>query len=990
MSITNTSRNRYAGLLASVAIALGGFALPGAYAQSDEAADDLIIVTGTRIRQNPLETTNPVQNLGEEDLNRTGLTQIGDILGKLPITGSAINSANNASGNLGFPPDGAGIGAGAAEVELRNLSAKRTLVLVDGKRWINGSSASGVPGSVDLNTIPVGIIDRIEVLQDGASPIYGSDAIAGVVNIITRSDFDGIRASAYYGLFGDGDGETQNYDVSMGVTGDRARVVFDVSYARQKDVLAADREISQFPIAGIGMCLATCSSGTPQGRFVFNDPNTMIGSSITLNNGVLNDGAGNIPVFDPLNPGTAGDFHDFTTADRFNFQPFNFLQTPNERLNIFGKAEYDLTDSITFRMVGSYTNRQSANQAAPEPLFIGPEAGNGNIMDTVTVAVDNPFNPFGFALDSNNLIFAGRRPIEAGVRLFKQNVDTWFVGGTLDGITNIGGNDVYWDVNFSFSQAQANQRKTGAFNAANLKRALGPLALCVDGMGASIDGCVPFNFFGGQGVNGEGSITPEMLGFVTFIQKDESQQEQFDVSVNIAGEMFELPAGPIGYALGFEHRKQEGFFIPDAIVTAGQTAGVPAFPTAGGFDVNEVYGEVSVPILHGLPLVELFEINGAVRYSDYNLFGGDEVFKIGANWRVTDDLLIRGNFSEGFRAPGIGELFNTGSRFDATIDDPCSDMLGLDPNGSGMAASAATIANCTTLGVPADGSFVSIGGQISVNTGGNQNLTPETSESYTIGFVYDPAWAGEIGGLDSLLIEANYYDISIDSAIQAPNAQTKLTQCVATLDPLTCAGINRTAAGTINSFASQLGNIGGIETNGFDWSITLTSAETGIGQFRLQSINTYLNEYTEIVATSTGVSRLAREGIELGSPERGFTKFKSTLIADWTHGAFGASVTARYLGSLMEACPDAVLDLAPQLCSNAAGSLNKIDSKVFTDIQASWTPPMLDDAATLTFGVNNLLDTDIPFCFSCDLNSFDGTLYPIPGRFFYGRISLKL
>ncbi len=978
-------------LLISTSVLAAVVAADTAALAQDSSADDLIIVTGTRIRQNPLDAVNPVQNLGEEDIDRTGLTQIGDILGKLPITGSAINSANNASGNLGFPPDGSGIGAGAAEVELRNLTAKRTLVLVDGKRWINGSSASGVPGSVDLNTIPVGIISRIEVLQDGASPIYGSDAIAGVINIITRDDYDGFNATAYYGQFGDGDGETQNYDISFGVSGDRSRVLFDVAYARQNAVSAADRAISQFPIAGIGMCLATCSSGTPQGRFVFTDPNTGTDSSLTLNDGVLNDGGANIPVFDPLNPGTAGDFHDFATIDRFNFQPFNHLQTPNERLNIFTKAEYDLLDNVTFKVTGSYTNRKSSNRAAPEPLFIGPEAGNGNIMDTVTVAADNPFNPFGFALDANNLVFAGRRPIEAGPRFFQQNVDTWFVGATLEGVQEVGGRDIYWDINASFAEAQANQRKTGAFNAAKLKRALGPLDQCTDsGTGASIDGCVPFNFFGGQGVNGEGSITQEMLDFVTFIQKDESEQEQFDFSVNIAGTLFDLPAGAVGFAAGYEHRKQEGRFFPDPIVVAGETAGVPSSPTAGEFSVDEFYGEVSIPLFGDMPLVEKFEINGAIRVSDYSLFGSDEVFKAGANWRVTDDLVIRGNFSQGFRAPGIGELFNTGSRFDATIDDPCSDMLGLDPNGSGAPAAAQTIANCTTLGVPADGSFVSIGGQISVATGGNENLLPETSDNFTVGFTYDASWVEGVAGMESLVIDANYYDIDIEGAIQAPNPQTKLNQCVNTLDPLICGDISRTASGTINSFQNQLANIAGIETNGFDWTITATTQEFSFGQFRFQSLNTYLNEYNEIVPTSTGVTSIAREGTELGSPEQGFTRFKSTFIADWVYDDFSASVTARYLGSLTEICPDAVLDLAPQLCSDAAGATNKIEEKVFTDFQVSWAPTRFEQRGKLTFGVNNVFDTDIPFCFSCDLNSFDGTLYPIPGRFFYGRVSVSM
>lgn len=972
-------------LLLSSVIAVAAFGASSAIAQD---ANDTIVITGSRIHQNPLNAPNPLQNISSADIDRTGLTAIGDVLQKLPITGSAINTANNASGNLGFPPDGSGIGAGASQVDLRSLGAKRTLVLVDGKRWISGSSASGVPGAVDLNTIPAGIIERIEVLQDGASPIYGSDAIAGVVNIITRSDFDGFRANAYFGLFEDGDGETQSYEGSFGASGDKTRVLLDLSYVRQQDVAAGDREISEFPIAGIGRCLATCSSGTPQGRLVFTDPNTGIVNDITLNDGTLNNGT-SLPVFDPLNQ-NGGDFHGFTVDDRFNFQPFNFLQTPNERLNLFAKAEHDVTSEITLRVTGSYTNRKSQNRAAPEPLFIGPDAGNGNIMDTVGIDVTNPFNPFGFSLDSNNLIFAGRRPIEAGPRLFKQNVDTWFVGGTLDGKNEFGGREIYWDFNISFAQAQANQRKTGAFNAARLKRALGPLNLCVDAGGNSIDGCVPFNYLGGQGPNGEGSITQEMLDFVTFVQKDESQQKLFDLSFNVTGTLLDLPAGPVGFAAGYEHRNQDGFFIPDAVVTAGETAGVPSSPTAGGFTVDEFYGEINVPLVSGLPLMQMLEFSGAVRVSDYDLFGSNEVFKAGGNWRVTDDLLIRGNWSEGFRAPGIGELFNTGSRFDAGIDDPCSDLLGLDPGGTGTAKSATTIANCGTLGVPTDGSYVQFGAQIGVQTGGNTSLQPETSTSYNFGFVYDASWAGEIAGISALVFEADYYDITINGAIQPPDPQTKLTQCVATLDPILCNGINRTPSGVINAFDNLLGNIGGISTSGFDWSIKLALEETAFGQFSFQWLNTYLDEYTERVPTATGFTEFDRVGTELGSPERGFNQYKSTFIVDWAKDEFSGSVSVRYLSSLDENCPGAVVGLAPQLCTDAAAGTNVIDSRFFTDIQAGWAPESLFGRdVSLTFGVNNLFDTSIPFCFSCDLNSFDGTLYPIPGRFFYSRISIR-
>ncbi|MCH8863457.1 MAG: TonB-dependent receptor, partial [Proteobacteria bacterium] len=798
MKANNWRARRWMLLSACAAFTLTVQAPASAQDADDEALEE-IIVTGSRIRQNPLEARNPVMSLSEVDIERSGRTSVADFLGQLAITGSAINAANNTSGNLGFPPDGGGIGAGQAEVDLRNLTSKRTLVLVDGRRWISGTSASGVSVAVDLNSIPLGAIERIEVQMDGASPIYGSDAIAGVVNIITKTNYDGLDASAYIGSFDAGDGETQEYEISFGVSNDRARMFLDVSYTKVEEVLAADRAISQFPVSGLGNCNSGCSSGTPQARIFFITA-AGVTADITLNDGVLNDGGANIPAFDPADPGTL-DFHDFTSADRFNFQPFNFLSTPNTRVNIFAKAEYDLTDDITLKTTASYNNRRSANQAAPEPLFIGPSAGNGNLMDTISIDVTNPFNPFGVTLDANpgpgqNFVFAGRRPLEAGTRLFKQNVDTWTVMASLVGEYDLGGRNVYWDVGVSWAQAQANQRKFGAFNSLKLKQALGPLAACVevDLDGDNIDdftGCTPFNFFGGQGPDGNGSITQQMLDFVGFIQKDESQQQMFVVTANVSGSIFDLPAGSVGYAFGYEHRKQEGFFTPDAIVTAGNTAGVPSFPTAGQFTVDEFYGEVNVPVISDVAFAQQLDISAAIRVSDYSLFGSSSVFKIGANWRVTDDLLIRGNFSEGFRAPGIGELFNTGSRFDSTLPDPCSDMLGI-VGGPLAVADATTIANCITLGVPADGSYVQINPQIGVNTGGSLDLTPESSDSFTIGFVYDASWAAEVAGIESLVFEANYYDISIDNAIAAPVALDQLKACVATLDASLCDGISRT------------------------------------------------------------------------------------------------------------------------------------------------------------------------------------------------------
>jgi iron complex outermembrane receptor protein len=261
-------------LARAIRLAIGGAAgltaaLASTVAVSQEAALDEVVITGSRIRQNPLEERLPVLSVSSEDYAASGATSIADFVQKLPIAGSAINRTNNSSGNLGYPPDGGGIGAGAAEMDLRYLASKRVLVLVDGRRWVKGSSGSGVSGAVDLNSIPANAIKSIEILQDGASAIYGSDAIGGVLNIITVDDYDTFKITGYTGQYGDGDGETAEFDMRMGGEGERGRGLVDISWNNQKEVNTADRDTSVYPIPGFPFGV---SSGTPAGRFVFFDP----------------------------------------------------------------------------------------------------------------------------------------------------------------------------------------------------------------------------------------------------------------------------------------------------------------------------------------------------------------------------------------------------------------------------------------------------------------------------------------------------------------------------------------------------------------------------------------------------------------------------------------------------------------------------------------------------------------------------------------------
>ncbi len=939
-------------LLLSV-LALG--AAPQAWAQ-EGVEEETIVVTGSRIRT-PLSQEEPITNIGQEEIGRTGLSSTADVLQRIPISGGGLNTRFNQSGNFGNPPDGGGVGAGAAEIDLRFLGTPRTLVLVDGLRWVNGTSGSGVPGSVDLNTIPGAMIDRIEVLQQGASSIYGSDAIAGVVNIITRREQEGLQASVQYGGYlSDGDGTTQEYSISFGVNRANTHVVVGAGYVRQEPVLAADREISQFPTPGATSCLGGgCSSGTPLGRFILTDPNTLTDLDMTL---TAAQGVGVVPIYNPANPfGVGSDFKPFATLDRFNFQPFNYVVTPSERFSAFGQITQDLADGMELRVRASYVNRLSANQAAPLPLFVGPDAGNGNLLDTVVISATNPYNPFGFNLGPGTLVFVGRRLVEAGPRHYEQEVDTTNVTATLSGAVGMFGRSWDWDINAVYSKNSADQTFTGNTNAQRVVQALGPLASCT---GA----CVPLNLFGGVG-----SITPAMLGYIGFVQRDSSEQELADFSANITGELTDLPAGPLSFAAGVEHRSTEGFFNPDPIVAAGFSSDIPAQPASGEINVSEVYGEFRIPLIADQPMVEELTASVAGRVFNYSTSGSDATYQAGVRWRPSQEVLFRFAWGEGFRAPSIGELFGTASRFDQEVRDPCSDFLG----GPGPAASAAVQTNCIANGVPANGSYVQINAQVPVITSGNPALQPETSESYNVGFVWQPAMFEDTSWSDRVSFEVNYADIVLDGAIKAQDGQSLLDRCAQTGDALSCATITRTATGTVSGIANPLINLSGIETQAADFTATYQSPEGPYGTLTVRSSTSFLLGYDELVPSSAGVLTIPREGTERGSPDQAYPEVKSTLSVDWDWQQWGATLTARHLSAVDE----------------PAGVGNRLNAMTYLDLQARWIPAMLDDRITLTLGMNNVTDEDPPGCISCGLNNFDPTTYDPPGQFGYFRISYR-
>ncbi|WP_181918368.1 MULTISPECIES: TonB-dependent receptor domain-containing protein [unclassified Wenzhouxiangella] len=960
------SQPRLSVFAAAFATALPAMVAGTASAQETEesTALDRVEVTGTRIKRTGLEGPAPVTVIDREEIERSGHTRVGDLLQEMSASGSAINTAFNS------PDQG---GDGGVRVSLRNLGPERTLVLVNGRRWVKATTQAGVANAADLSTIPAAAVERIEVLTGGASSVYGSDAIAGVVNIITRDDFSGTSASAQYGQTSEGDGEEEAYSFTIGRGDDQSNVLVNLSYTKQEEIMAADRKISRVPQFGadiFGGPISRGSSATPEGRFLFANPET--GEEFDLTR----------------DPGTGmpsiGDFRDFDgTADRFNFAPDNYLQIPIEQTSAYIQATHEFSPQVRFFTEGFYNRRDSVQLQAPVPIFLGSA---GILPLDVGVSADNPYNPFGIDLDPReNLTLIGRRFVEAGTRNYNGEVDTWRWTGGFDGSFDVAGRPFDWDVSYTYSRSERNASIENLLNHDRLARALGPADQCTGE-------CVPFNIFGGQQNTGTapgsgGSITQEMVDYVTYTALEQNEQEMHNWLANISGSIVELPAGPLSFAAGFEKRREFAADTPDPLAQAGSGAssvsGGQRSPTSGRLNLEAWYAEVNVPLLAGAPGAELLELDASIRSSDFERLGSDTTTRVGVRWRPYEDMLLRASFSEGFRAPGVQELFGGLGVADPELNDPCSNFLD-----SGVPQEV--IDNCIDQGVPADGSFEQINTQIRITTGGNPDLEPETSDSFTVGAAWSPQ---AVPGLNMAI---DYYDIELENSITSIGAQSILDACA--FSSRLCDLIERSSSGEVSRLLDTQVNIGGTKTAGVDWSIDYTFSDLPWGVLRSVWRGTYVSEFEESVP-DFGDPDAAEETRDLlgtllpGQPDRSFPEWRSNLDLIWTMSNWEAVWNVQYIHNYTEPCSDG---LSPSfvelgLCSNPDpdNPTNKLGSVVYNDVQLSYYFDQMDFGnAKFTLGLDNVFDRDPPVSMSAFANSFDATQHRIPGQFYYARVNV--
>ncbi|HVF36103.1 MAG TPA: TonB-dependent receptor, partial [Candidatus Saccharimonadia bacterium] len=796
------------------------------------------------------------------------------------------------------------------------------------------------------------------------------------INITMRDSYDGAEATAFLGENEEGDGRVEQYDFTIGSSTDRASVLLNASYTKQEPILAGDREISAVPRFGFGAnnAFLGASTTTPFGRFGFGPTGAR-----------LPNGASGTLTLIPGRPGTsAADFRPFDgVTDGFNFAPDNYLQTPQERTALYAQARYDITENVSFNATVLYNERRSAQLLAAEPLFLGV---GGVGLGRFSIPATNVFNPFGVEVTRAQY----RNTVQ--LRDFDQDVDTFYFGGGFDGAFDAFDRALSWNVDYIYTDNERHDRTVGLFDLNRLRAGLGPSFINAAGVPtcgtptAPITGCVPINLFGGPD-----GFTPEMADFAGFTGQATLYKKNYGYGANLTGDLFDLPAGPLAFAAGYEYRREFGFDQPDALVQSGVATGNLRSLVRGGFSLDELYAEFNIPILKDLPFAHTFELALAARYSDYSNFGDTTNPKVGLRWKPVDDLLIRANWSKGFRAPNVSELFTGTADAFPQINDPCS----ASQNPAGVVA-ARCFGGFAGVGPVAPG-YQQAGPQIRVTVGGNPRLTPEKAETRTLGLVYSPGW---LEGLDVYL---DWYRIEIENSIGVRSANFIVNDCYVGGNPGACALVTRGAGGIVTDIRATVLNLqAGTEVEGYDLTLSYRF-DTRFGRFEIDWDSAYVSYLGELGQPDFN-EQLPDLSFAFGNQVGVYFdtnpnwRLKSNLSTHWQLGDWGATLTARYLSALDENCASvrnaAVASGSPDLaalCDRVPGTPqfpvaeHTIDDIRYFDAQLTWASPW---DARIAAGVRNLTDAGPPVSYGTFANSFDPQ-YEVPGRFWYVSYTQK-
>lgn len=929
---------------------------------------DTIEVTGSRIRSLTADSPSPIQVLTSRDIERSGVTNIQELLLKIPAMGAPALSRTNSN----FLTSSAGV----ATIDLRGLGTDRTLVLVNGRRFV-----SGIPGSagVDLNTIPTDFIDRVEIFTGGASAVYGSDAMAGVVNIILKRNAQGLTADFQKGESAKGDDKKEKFSLTGGLTSadGRGDVITHFGYSSQGIVRGMDRagnEIDNIPLAFLTGDIADIftfqtpflSSFAPQGRIF------TTGGSRTF------DANNNIIPVSTNGADTNGDgLGDGPGATGFNRQAFRTLAVPTERYLFATSGELRFVDDHAAFFEGTYNQTQTRSALEPFPMDsadgtggLYPASGVGPAeFDVGGVTMANPLIPAGLLAlmtDTDGDGFRdysfSRRLAEVGNRGNTADRDTFRVLAGLKGeVLDLWNYEVFT----AYGSTKESQVSSGQVNVLNFRNAMEAVpdvndvdndgdttdAVCRDA-NARAQGCVAANIFGFN------TLTPEMVRYITAPGLLATFTEQRMVGGTTSGNVVDLPAGPLGLAVGGEYRVEFSRSEFDPLQQAGLNAGNAIPRTEGQFNVTEYFAEVRVPILAGLPFVDSLTATAALRLGDYSTVGNVVSYTGGLDWAATKDIRARTTVSRSTRAPNIGELFSPPSQNFPTILDPCAGVTENDTSTLGQRCLAdpgvlANVqANPDTLDGDGDGNttegiFTLNQADLQGTSGfdrGNPDVEEEVGDSFTLGLVWQPS---NIDILKDMSFEVDYFDIQIDDAIVSTPRQFLLDQCFGGGDQSFCSFVTRrpadvgaNSAGSISRVDTSVSNSGGLEASGYDMTVDWAGA---VGPGRLSTQLRYSHLIRGAVIPLPGADADPFDG-EVGSAKDKAALQVGFEAGRWSVRMLGTHIAKSYLDDQFLAGFDA----APESVS--------VPAETYFDVQAGfkWM------AATFYVGVDNLFDAKPP------------------------------
>jgi iron complex outermembrane receptor protein len=907
-------------------------------------------ITGSRIRQVDLETAQPVQVMTQDQIQKSGLVTVGDIVNSLSSAGTpAFSKGSTLTSNRE---------QGGQYINMRNLGAQRLLVLVNGKRW-----TQTVAGYTDMSTVPSSMIERIEVLKDGASSIYGSDAIAGVVNIILKKTLEGGQASAYYGENEKGDGKTSDYSISYGAGNDKASLMFGLTHSMQGAVWAKDRPITAYSFGpnhyasnlGTGpwgrITPLTASGGSNTGASGFNRYLTHTGS-------YEGDGTG-------ANSRDPASYHAYTgaEADLYNSTSQMMFTSPTRLTSIFTKGSIELPADMRFTTTAMYAERFSSRQIAGYPLRSDVQS-----KFPVYIDKDNYFNPYGNQVagagKGQDLFFA-RRTIEVP-RVTDNTNRTLHIDAVLEGEFNVLNRAWNWNVGYNHSSVEGSVLSTGNLNLLALKKALGPsfknpatgnIQCGTPTSPIPLAECVPFDILGGPSAS-----TPAALNYVMSVGQATYGSNVDSATADITGELFKLPAGSLAMAAGVERRVVKGFDRPGQFEQSGYSTDLAANTTSGKYTVREAYLEFNIPLLKNVPLAEMLSLDIASRYSDYSSFGNTTNSKASFMWKPIKDVLARGTYAQGFRAPTLNDTFGGGSQSYDSYLDTCDSKFGA------AATDAATKARCAAAGVPAGfrqvnqaGNQVGSGGGQTPSpfqTGaGNSSLTPETATTRTLGLVYSPSW------LPGFSTAIDWFSIKVQNRISAIGATFTVDQCYLFGVQSYCDKIRRDATGQIVNLSRGNANLGELSTEGADLSVNYRFPRTPFGTFAVRSESTWVKNFRSKSSATADWQEFVGE---FGTP-----RWKSNLGIDWNMGNFSSTLGGRYYSGIKDRCWT-----APSIeCSNPKDfasfgtGVNRLSGEFFFDLSVGYALPW---KAKILAGANNLFDRKPRIVYTSS-SSFGGT-----------------